>query len=98
MLIVALAHPIDVTAHPTCPVGWRWAVHIGTDYADIGSCLNAGWEPSEYQARLAAEQAAVCAHKVALRFDPSAGFESVVLSHDPVPSAADDLPLLHLEA
>lgn len=96
MIIIAVAHPIDVASHPSCPAGWRWAVHLGHDFADMSSCLNAGWEPSEHLARLAAEQAAVCAHKVAILFT-AAGYESVVLDHDPVPAAADHLPLLTLE-
>ena len=96
MQIIALAHPIDTVTHPSYPPGWRWAVHIGSDFADIGSCLNAGWEPSESQARLAAEQAAVCAHKVAALFT-LASFETVTLSHDPVPAAADHLPLVSWE-
>lgn len=96
MLIVALAHPIDTAAHQSCPPGWRWAVHVGRDYADMRSCLNAGWEPTLIAARLSGEAAAVCAHKVAEMFRPT-GFEAVVLDHDPVPSSADDLPLLQLE-
>jgi hypothetical protein len=95
--IVALAHPVDVDTHPTYPPGFRWAVHVGEDFADMSSCLNAGWEPTLLAARMAGEAAAVCAHKVAARFDPSVGYLPVVLDVDPVPAEADDLPLISTE-
>lgn len=40
-------HPIDTAKHPTQPPGCRWAVHLGDDPADIGSCLQAGWSSHE---------------------------------------------------
>lgn len=83
MLIGVVVHPVDVAAHPTVPLGYRWAVHIGSDWSDLRTCLNAGWQPDQHGAALAGEAAAVCAVK-ALRFcGKPAGTETSYLQIDP---------------
>lgn len=84
-------HALNTDAHATVPDGWRWAVHLGEAWADLDSCLNAGWEPSQLDARLAGEAAAVCAVKVARLLSPGdeVAMSSVVLDADPIPGGAD---------
>jgi hypothetical protein len=91
LTIGVCVHAVDTEAHATVPDGWRWAVHVGADWGDLGSCLNAGWEPSEVAARLAGEAAAVCAVKVARLLAPGDDVDmtSVALDVDPIPGGAD---------
>jgi hypothetical protein len=83
MLIGVCVHEINTDSHPTIPPGWRWAVHVGDVWSDVGSCLNAGWEPSRQSAEMSGEAAAVCAVKVARLFTP-ATCETVLLDSDPI--------------
>lgn len=91
LTIGVCVHAINTDAHATVPDGWRWAVHLGTDWADLGSCLNAGWEPTEVDARIAGEAAAVCAVKVARLLVPgdTVHMATAVLDADPIPGGAD---------
>lgn len=89
LVIHAVAHAVNTVAHPAVPPGWRWAVHLGDDFGDLDSCLNAGWAPTSDSAQVAAEAAAVCAHKVAALYDPTAAFRSLILDHDPIPAGGD---------
>jgi hypothetical protein len=88
MLIGVCAHPINTDAHATVPPGWRWAVHVGDNWADLGSCLNAGWEPSKSSALLAGEAAGVCAVKVARLFG-AARMDTFEIDHDPIDAGND---------
>lgn len=92
--IRALAHPISPKAHPTVPPGFRWAVYIGENWADLNTCLNAGWEPTIEQAALAAEAGAVCAAKVALLHGTEVDGRSVRLDHDPIEQGNDRIVIL----
>ena len=89
-MIGVCVHEVNTLAHPTVPPGWRWAVHVGDDWADTKRCLNAGWEPTQAAALLAGEAAGVCAAKVAQLLGAS-GVElrSFVLDRDPVKPGAD---------
>jgi hypothetical protein len=65
---------------------WRWAVHVGRDFTDKDSCLNAGAELEQWEAELRGQQVAVAAAKVAQRcgvLELSDDPTTVVLDHDP---------------
>lgn len=92
--IRALAHPVNTLAHHTIPPGFRWAVYVGENWADMDSCLNAGWEPTLDGAAIAAEAAAVCAAKVALMHGTEVDGKSIRLDHDPIEQGNDRAVLL----
>jgi hypothetical protein len=86
MEIVVVVHPIADESSPGAGGMWRWAVHVGRDFADASSCLNAGAENEQWLAELRGQAVAVAAAKVAERCgqlelteDPT----TVVLDHDP---------------
>lgn len=91
MTIGVCVHAVDTVAHPDVPDGWRWAAHLGTDWGDLGTCLNAGWQPSQVDAAIAGEAAAVCAVKVARLLSPGVEVCSVTvtLDADPIPADGD---------
>lgn len=91
MLIGVCVHPIDTATHATIPEGWRWAVHLGDDWGDMANCLNAGWQPTEQDAAMAGEAAAVCAVRVARLVSPGleVRMEASVLAVDPIPADHD---------
>lgn len=89
LLIHVLVHPVDTMAHPTVPPGYRWAVHFGADWADLDTCLNAGWQPTDIDAALIGEAAAVCAARVAMRLGVAFAGDTVQLEHDPIAAGAD---------
>lgn len=94
LTIGVCVHAVNTEAHASVPDGWRWAVHLGTAWGDLSSCLNAGWEPSEVAAAMVGEAAAVCAVKVArLLSGPgdTVDMSSVVLDADPIPGGADSI-------
>ena len=88
MRLTVVVHLVDVERFPTIPAGmWRWAVMLGGDWSDVGACLNAGAERSEYEAKVAGESAAVVGVRVAwLHGNETADMDMVVLGHDPCPS------------
>ena len=60
-----MVHPIT---HEAENAGmWRWAVHVGRDFADPTSCLNAGAEEEQWCAELRGQAVAVAAARVAER-------------------------------
>jgi hypothetical protein len=89
VLIGVVVHPINTLAHPSVPPGWRWAVHVGDDWADLSTCLNAHWDRDEYSARLMGEAAAICAAKVARLLGSDVTTRSQVLDGDPIKPGSD---------
>jgi hypothetical protein len=97
MEIVVCVHEVDEVSSPGAGGLWRWAVHVGRDFGDMGSCLNAGAEDERWLAELRGQAVAVAAAKVAqlcgeleLTDDPT----TVVLDHDP---CGEPWPLLKVE-
>ena len=97
MEIVVCVHEVDEVSSPGAGGLWRWAVHVGRDFGDMGSCLNAGAEGERWLAELRGQAVAVAAAKVAqlcgeleLTDDPT----TVVLDHDP---CGEPWPLLKVE-
>ena len=91
MFLFAVAHPVDVVAHPSIPAGWRWAVYDDdTDWSSMSACLGAGWAPEQGAAAWIADQAAaIAASAVAIsvggeRSPNRPTVRSVVLDHDPI--------------
>lgn len=95
MRIGVVVHAVDTASHETIPAGFRWAVHLGDHWHDMATCLNAGWEPTEVEAAMAGEAAAVVGVRIARLL--SAGTEvdttTTVLDFDPVPADADTLTI-----
>lgn len=89
MELLVVVHPIDTVAHPTVLAGWRWAVQVGTDWADLDACLNAGWCPDRSEAAIAGEAAAVVGAKVAALCGVETRGGTVFLDHDPIPAGHD---------
>jgi hypothetical protein len=97
MEIVVVVHLIAEASSPGAGGMWRWAVHVGRDFGDAESCLNAGAEDEQWLAELRGQAVAVAAAKVAERCgaleftdEPT----TVVLDHDPCGPA---WPLLRVE-
>lgn len=83
-----VVHPVDTLAHPDVPPGWRWAVQVGGGPPhDLQRCANAGWCPTEREARL---EGAVCAagvlNALAMLGHQMAG-RVLVLDFDPIPAS-----------
>jgi hypothetical protein len=89
VLIGVVVHPINTLAHPSVPPGFRWAVHVGHDWTDMRTCLNAHWDQTEYSARIMGEAAAVCAAKAVQLCGEPVEMATAVLDHDPVPVGGD---------
>lgn len=91
MTVGVCVHAVNTAAHPTVPDGWRWAVHLGTNWGDVSSCLNAGWQPTQVTASMAGEAAAVCAARVARLLSVGADvvMSTTVLEFDPIPADGD---------
>ena len=84
MEIVVCVHEIE--HEPENAGMWRWAVHIGRDFADPLSCLNAGVEGDQHAAEDRGQGVAVAAARVAERcgqLEFSGEPTTVVLDHDP---------------
>lgn len=64
VVITVAVHPVDDT-HRTgaVPIGWRWCVQFGDNYADATAWLNAGWCPTESDAAVEGEMVGVTAFK-----------------------------------
>lgn len=96
MEIVVCVHAVG-DGSPGAEGLWRWAVHVGRDFSDMASCLNAGAADDQTEAEMFGQAVAVAAAKVAQRCgvleltdDPT----TVVLDVDP---CAEPWPLLKVE-
>lgn len=90
-MLGVVVHAIDVATHPTQGPGWRWAVHVGRNWRDTSTCLQAGWAPNENEAKFFAEMHAVTAAKVAMLLTGERWFsEAVAIDYDPTPPEALD--------
>jgi hypothetical protein len=97
MEIVVCVHQIDEASSPGAGGMWRWAVHVGRDFADRASCLNAGATDTEWDATHVGQAVAVAAAKVAERcgqLELTDEPTTVVLDHDP---CVRPWPLLKVE-
>jgi hypothetical protein len=81
--IVVCVHVASEQGNPGAGGMWRWAVHVGRDFSDPTSCLNAGAETERWAAEVRGQDVAVAAAKVADRLGVLAGVDMVVLGHDP---------------
>ena len=89
MLLGVVVHEVNTLAHPSIPPGWRWAVHTGDNWSDVSTCLNAGWEPSQNQALLSGEAAAVVGAKIARILGETSEVRSWVIDRDPIRAGGD---------
>lgn len=89
MLIGVVVHPVDTFAHPSVPPGWRYAVHLGSQWSDLGTCLNAGWAPDKGTAAILGEGAAVVGVRVAQVCGDQAHARTFELEYDPIPAGRD---------
>lgn len=87
MEIHVVVHPIDEANHPGAGGFIRWAVHIGTDWADPDSCLNAGAELDQVTAAQRGQAVAVAAARVAERCKALTGGDTHFLGYDPLGAA-----------
>ena len=95
--LCVVVHAIDMASHPTQPPGWRWAVHIGANWRDMSTCLNAGWQASQPDATVIGEAAAIVGSKVAMCcIGQDWRNPTIVLNYDPTPPEAHEEPLLIL--
>ena len=97
MEIVVVVHATTEASTPGAPGLWRWAVHVGRDFADAASCLNAGVEDERGLAEWRGQQVAVAAAKVAERCNALELTDeptTVVLDRDPI---EQPWPLLKVE-
>lgn len=97
MEIVVVVHQTTETSTPGAPGLWRWAVHVGRDFTDKASCLNAGVEDEQGLAEWRGQQVAVAAAYVAQRcgvLELTDEPTTVVLDHDPI---EQPWPLLKVE-
>ena len=83
MEIVVCVHLASERGNPGAGGMWRWAVHVGRDFSDPLSCLNAGAESEQWQAEVRGQDVAVAAAKVAERLGVLDGVDMVVLGDDP---------------
>lgn len=84
--IHVVVHPCDEQYHPGAGGMWRWAVHVGQDWSDQPSCLNAGAELDAATAAMRGQAVAVAAAKVAERCGALGGGGTTYLDHDPTGS------------
>ena len=90
-------HPIDTVKHPTYPPGFRWCVMVGDGaWHEVQErCANAGWAPDQQTATAEGDQAGVTAAEAFRLLGVPCQWGGVIqLEHDPIPSEADDLPLI----
>jgi hypothetical protein len=83
MYINVVVHQCDSQFHPGAGGMWRWAVHIGHDFANRETCLNAGAELDPELAAARGQAVAVAAAKVAELCGALSGGTTVFLDHDP---------------
>jgi hypothetical protein len=91
LLIGVCVHEINTAEHPDQPPGWRWAVHVGTQWGDMKTCLNAGWEQSRQTAGMAGEAAAVVGAGIAVLCGERPEVRTWQLSYDPQPPMGLDV-------
>jgi hypothetical protein len=92
--VLALVHPVDTTAHPTYPPGYRWAVHVGgRPPADLDYCVQAGHAATESAASAIAEMVAAAVVKGLRLLGCPADYGYLRLGSDPVPAEADERPI-----
>ncbi|MBK8246461.1 MAG: hypothetical protein IPK85_03545 [Gemmatimonadetes bacterium] len=87
MEIVVCVHVTTEASTPGAAGLWRWAVHIGRDFADSSTCLNAGVEDEQLAAEMRGQAVAVAAARVAERcgvLELTDLPTTVVLDHDPI--------------
>lgn len=89
MHLYALAHPVDVEAHPSIPPGFRWAVYRSDDWSNMTDCLGAGWAPDEGAAKWIADQAATIAVRSMRTSGVPADLSVTSIGYDPVESGHD---------
>jgi hypothetical protein len=94
--VYAVVHPINTTAHPTVPPGFRWAVMLGPcSPADMSRCVNGGWCPTRDEATAEGDQNGasvtrglrIAGHDV--RYGE--GVQVMQLDYDPIQSGNDPL-------
>lgn len=86
MEIVVCVHLADEASSPGAGGLWRWAVHVGRNFSDASSCLNAGAAGSQEEAEDFGQAVAVAAARVAERcgvLELTDEPTTVVLDHDP---------------
>lgn len=92
--VTVVVHPIDPSAHPTYPPGWRWAVQVGGGSpADLDRCVGAGHAPTEPAASVAGETAGSTAVKALRLLGVPAQYGFLRLGYDPIPPEADGQPM-----
>lgn len=87
--------PINVLVHPSneAPGFWRWAVHLGADWLDQSSCLNAGVGGDRDEAALRGQAVAVAVAKFAQAHRLLVGGDTYYLEADPI---TEPWPLLEV--
>jgi hypothetical protein len=94
LCVVVIVHPVDVSAHPTYPPGYRWAVMVGgRQPADLDRCVGAGHAPSQLEAATIGESHGSSACLALRMFGINAEYALKGLDFDPIPSEADHRPL-----
>lgn len=89
-VVVLVVHPVDTTAHPTVPEGYRWSVMLGQGpFSDTGRCANAGWCPTEGEALAEGEMVAVAVVKALRMAGMSTDYRIVQTPADPIPAGQD---------
>lgn len=86
MEIVVCVHLASERGNPGAGGMWRWAVHVGRDFSDRRSCLNAGVEELQVEAMVRGQAVAVAAAMVAERcgvLELTGDATTVLLDHDP---------------
>jgi hypothetical protein len=94
MIVSAFVHQIDEVCHPTMS-GWRWAVHLGSDPGDLGSCVQAGHALSEAAARYEVQwHVGAVVNTVRLLRGVTPEHRVVRLDADPIPAGGDRVTVL----
>lgn len=92
--VTVVVHPVDTTAHPTYPQGWRWAVQVGGGRPDdLDRCAGAGHADTETEASVIGEQAGSTAVKALRMLGVPVRYGVLRLGYDPIPPEADHRPL-----
>lgn len=90
-MLGVVVHAVDVATHPIQGPGFRWAVHMGNNWRDPSSILNAGQCLSRQDAEIIGELAAVVGAKVAFALTGEHWYQhAVFLDYDPTPPEAID--------
>src|SRR5262245_37609674 len=82
LTVNVVVHPVTELSHPGAGGWWRWAVHIGHDWLDRASCLQAGLEPDRVEALKRGQACAVAASRIARVCDAFIGGTTYELEHD----------------